>query len=1429
MSRADDYTYRISRDDRDGIFVARVEEFEALAAHGDTAEAALNEIRFLVDDVIKDIEETGEPVPAPLRRATGPGESPVQIPVPDSPAPGEGTAPGGGESHPRLGPMMPHQPNQAPFAASQGSDALLFSGPLQGGRYKVSHLLGTGAMGEVYYAWDQKLHEPVALKFLPRLLENDWLAIVDLLREVTVARKVAHPNVCRVYDVGEAQGHHFISMEYIDGVTLDSMIHRLGRPRPERAIEIALQICNGLAAAHEQQVLHRDLKPSNLMLDQQGRLRITDFGLAIAAKKIVGEEAKRGTAVYMAPEQLDPDEEMAEATIKSDLYGLGLVLYEMFTGQKAFTTDFPKVMLQRKREMAFVPPSVLVNDLDPKVERAILDCLHGNPDLRPASALQVAKDLSEVLRTLLSSDLVDRSGLAERLGDSAADLFRRHDELVQLLLNQHKGSRVDGSDGLLLVFEEPDNAVFYALAYHDALAQLSNDGIKLAAQVGIHVGIVTLRADSPPEAPPDTRDKVSTVLALAGPRQTLMTAAVFDVARSAEEKIGQARNLHWLAHGTYKFAARGELVEIFEVGREGFAPLQAPADSATAKRVAVGPTISGWRAATGLLIPQRQNWRLVKKLGEGGFGEVWLAIQQRTNDHRVFKFCYDLDRLDALKREITLFRFLKWELGDRNDIASILDWNFDESPYFIESEYTPDGNLVEWSEQRGGIHLVPLEERLEIVAQAATALSAAHSAGVLHKDVKPANLLIATGLDGNVQVQLADFGIGMLIERERLAAAKVTDTGLDPDTTWSRAGTRLYMAPEVLGGKAPTVLADIYSLGVFFYQMLVGDLSRALAPGFERDVKDELLREDILAVVDGSPERRLGDARELAKRLRNLKSRREDKAREKKAKADQIRLRRSLAATIIAFLILATFAGNWWRQNQRIAREAKTSEQVSLFLRQMFKLSNPTEALGKKVTARHILDWGANRIESQLSEQPEIQARLMHTMGVAYCELGQYDAAEPLLEKALGIRRLIHDGDHTEVAESLNSSGDVLYYRGQYEQAESCYLEALGMQQRISGERHMSVADTLVNLAIVNEGNGDSETARTHYQQALEMQGQAPVREHARAALNLAYYADYLRSTAKYDEADRIYRKALAIQRNALDEATILNFHGMLLYSVGRPEEAEVNFRKSLVTRNRILGGEHPDAIEVKNNLALALEARGGYREAEGIYRDALSAMVREYGEDNYLVANIRSNLALLLIKTYQHDEAGERLDGIMETVKTKTGDSDSPDVAAVLDNMGFLAECREEYVEAEGYYMEALHMRERLFDNRPHPDIAKTLNRLARLMAAIGDDGRGAEYIEECLRILGDPRFPQDHWRIVYAKIIRGACLTLQGRYAEAEPLLRDGLPIITEITGEKSYYVRDTLGHLVRLYEAWGNPVDAARYRALLEEATSPDSVDG
>lgn len=261
-------------------------------------------------------------------------------------------------------------------------------GTLLGQRYRIVSVLGKGGMGEVYRANDLILGQPVALKFLPVEMAQDEQILTRFRNEVRVARQVSHPNVCRVYDLGEVDGQPYLSMEYVDGEDLSTLLKRIGHLSQDKGVELARQLCAGLAAAHDKGVLHRDLKPANLLLNSKGQLMITDFGLAGLAEHVQAD-VRSGTPAYMAPEQLSG----LEVTAKSDIYALGLVLYEMFSGKKAHAAE-SRVELQRLKDGGSAPSlSSLVKDLDPAIERVIERCLSPDPMRRPSSALAVSAAL----------------------------------------------------------------------------------------------------------------------------------------------------------------------------------------------------------------------------------------------------------------------------------------------------------------------------------------------------------------------------------------------------------------------------------------------------------------------------------------------------------------------------------------------------------------------------------------------------------------------------------------------------------------------------------------------------------------------------------------------------------------------------------------------------------------------------------------------------------------------------------------------------------------------------------------------------------------------------------------------------------------------------------------------------------------------------
>jgi WD40 repeat protein/serine/threonine protein kinase len=324
--------------------------------------------------------------------------------------------------------------------------------------------------------------------------------------------------------------------------------------------------------------------------------------------------------------------------------------------------------------------------------------------------------------------------------------------------------------------------------------------------------------------------------------------------------------------------------------------------------------VLGWRPAVGQEVPNTK-WVLEEKLGEGGFGEVWKARHEKLKEFRVFKFCFRADRVRSLKREVTLFRLLKERVGEHPNLVKLHDIYFDQPPFYLEEEYVEGKDLKTWCEAQGGIDKVPLEVRLEMVAQAADALQAAHDAGIIHRDVKPGNILIAEcGMRNAEQgaqyagrgarnaesgtrpptsdlrlpiselqmptVKLTDFGIGQVISAEYLKG--MTQAGFTQTmvgSTSSGTGTTMYLAPEIIAGNPATTRSDIYSLGVVLYQLLIGDFLHPATMDWAEEIPDPLLQDDLKHCFAGRPEDRFPAAAQLARTLRSYADRLREHAR----------------------------------------------------------------------------------------------------------------------------------------------------------------------------------------------------------------------------------------------------------------------------------------------------------------------------------------------------------------------------------------------------------------------------------------------------------------------------------------------------------------------------------------------------------------------
>jgi len=412
-------------------------------------------------------------------------------------------------------------------------------------------------------------------------------------------------------------------------------------------------------------------------------------------------------------------------------------------------------------------------------------------------------------------------------------------------------------------------------------------------------------------------------------------------------------------------------------------------------------------ARPGQPVPQRPTMVYDTLLARTQGSEVWRIRHPKTRATRVLKFAVDDAYLASLKREVTLSRMLVDSLGERDDLARILDWQFEQAPFFIECE---DGgeNLDAWARTDARLDGLDRDARIALFLQIADAVAAAHAVGVLHKDLKPSNVLIAPREDGGWQCRLADFGSARLLEPERLDALGITRLGLTRDIeAGTHSGTLLYLAPEVLAGEPPTVASDVYALGLMLWQLLSGALRRPMAPGWEAAIGDALLIDDIAAATDGRPAQRLSSVRDLSDRLRALQVRRvaleQDRARAARIAHTEQALARSRArrpwvfaasATLLVGLLVS--ASLYW--NARSAwkasdRERARAEATSRFLQQdLLWAADPFT--GRDLSLHSAVARAAERLDTAFDGLPSEEIAVRETAGSILARLGDYAAAE---------------------------------------------------------------------------------------------------------------------------------------------------------------------------------------------------------------------------------------------------------------------------------------------------------------------------------------------------------------------------------------------------------------------------------------------------
>lgn len=777
-------------------------------------------------------------------------------------------------------------------------------------------------------------------------------------------------------------------------------------------------------------------------------------------------------------------------------------------------------------------------------------------------------------------------------------------------------------------------------------------------------------------------------------------------------------------------------------------------------------------------------YRVVRELGRGGMGTVYLA--GRADDTYRKRVAIKLikrgmDTEDVLRR----FRNERQILAslDHPNIARLLDGGTTGQglPYFV-MEYIEGQPIDRYCDEKR----LSTAERLQLFRTVCAAVQYAHQNLVVHRDLKPSNILVTN--EGGVK--LLDFGIAKLLNSDLYAQTDVATA------QWARPMTPEYASPEQARGRKITTASDTYSLGVILYELLTGhrpyriksytpqEIERVICeqepekpstainrvetePGPDGATQIALSPDKVSRTREGQPEklrRKLeGDIdnivlmairKEADRRYSSVEQFSEDIRRHLEglpvmARKDTFGYRAGkfirrhgvgVAVTALAAILIVSFGVLTLMQSARVAaeserakRERERAERVSTFLQDLFKVPDPSQSRGNTVTAREILDRGAEKIAHELKDQPEVQATLMDTIGMVYSNIGLYDRAAPLLEGALETRRQVLGDDHLDVARTMTNLVQLLGKIGDFERAESLTREALAIRRKHHGAEHAEIAESLNDLAFFSRARGDVETAEALYRETLAMRRKLLGNEDLYTASSLSNLAVLLQADkGDLETAEPLYREALQVLRKSYgddhpDVALTLNNLGSLLREKGDYAASELAHREALAIRRKLHGEEHVDVSLSMHNLAAVLREKGELDEAEALWRQSLAMRRRLLPAGHRTMAPALSSLGKLLLEKGKAPEAEPMLREAVGIHRKTFPKNDW----RTYDTAGALGACltaMRRYNEAEPLLAESY---EGLKASRGASDkrAVEALNRLIALYQSWSKPAKAAEY----------------------------------------------------------------------------------------------------
>jgi serine/threonine-protein kinase len=807
-------------------------------------------------------------------------------------------------------------------------------------------------------------------------------------------------------------------------------------------------------------------------------------------------------------------------------------------------------------------------------------------------------------------------------------------------------------------------------------------------------------------------------------------------------------------------------------------------------------------------------YQIIKEIGSGGMGAVFLAnrvdgqFEQQVALKLIKPGMHSGDIISRFEHERQILAQLQ-----HPNIARLLDGGMSDDglPYF-SMEYVSGMPIDRYCDH----HQLSIEDRIELFITICHTVQFAHNNLIIHRDLKPGNIFVTN--DGSVK--LLDFGIAKVFDEDKDLPG-LTRTG-------NYAMTPEYSAPEQIQRKMITTASDVYTLGLILYELLTGlrpfkfnsssllDIERIITSteperpssvikklqsqtseennnllktiGEYRQVSSDRLRRKLggdldnicMLALNKEPARRYGSADQLGRDLqRYLKGLPVRARKESLSYRTQKFIRRHrwsvLSSTFVIFTLISIvtyYTILLSNERDKAIAEAEKAKAVSTFLEDLFKSSDPSESKGATITAREILERGSDRIESELSEQPEIQARMFDVIGTVYYTLGLFEEALPLFYKSLKLRNSMYNKNHPDIALSLNNIGYLYCEMGEYLLADSLLNKALAINKRHLSHYDPEFAKVYGGLAWNWNLRGDYKKADSLYRKAIEIQH---INNDPNVGVNYNNLALLMHEMNRYEEADEYFKKSLDILQDAYGEvhpevATTYYNYGQLQRDVDNIDEAIEIHKKVLSLDRQLYGDEHPNIAYSLNGLASMMDKTGNTAEAEKLYRQALLLRRKLLGKEHPDVGYSLNNLGRALVKRGAFDEAEKLFFEALDIHRRGNGEN-HPAVARTLKNIGSSYYHQKKYLLSKDYLQQAIDICLHAVGEQ-HFTTANTMRVYSRTLAALGEDKQAIDIaktaLETAIALLGEKHSFTKSCRKNLADIYR-----VQGDEKSAEALL--------------------------------------------------------